>query len=123
MDMDSLNKELMWFGSFLIAFIVFLMIGGFPDLSELVIAMATFTVSWCIVSYSIKRFGEGGTDSKSMQKELIWFGGLLIGFLGLLTIVSQEEGGMGIWAYVIVTFAFTITWIVRSYAVKRFKGG
>ena len=121
--MGALDKELMWFGSFLIAFIAFMMIGGPPDLSELVIAMAAFTVSWCLVSFSIKRFGAGGTDGDSMQKELIWFGGILVGFLGLLTIVSREEGGMGIWAYMIVIFAFSITWIIRSYAAKRFKGG
>ena len=120
--MDSLNKELLWFGSFLIAFIAFLMIGGIPNISELVIALAAFTVSWCVVSFSIKRFGAGGTDRESIQKELIWFGGILVGFLGLLTIVSQEDGGMGIWAYVIVIFAFSVTWIIRSYAAKRFSG-
>jgi hypothetical protein len=118
--LNSLDRELMWFGSFLIAFIALLMIGGIPDLSELVIALAAFTVSWCLVSLSIKRFGAGGTDRGSMQKELIWFGGILIGFLGLLTIVSQEDGGMGIWAYLIVISAFSITWIIRSYAAKRF---
>jgi len=109
----------MWFGSFLIVFIAVLMIGGPPDIYDLVIVLATFTVSWSIVSFSIKRFGAGGTDKESMQKELIWFGGILIGFLGLLTIVSQEDGGMGLWAYIIVIFAFSITWIVRSYAAKR----
>ena len=119
--MGSLDKELMWFGSLLIVFIAVLMIGGPPDISELVIAMAAFTVSWCVVSFSVKRFSAGGTDRESMRKELIWFGGILVGFLGLLTIVSYEEGGMGIWAYMIVIFAFSITWIIRSYAAKRFK--
>jgi len=121
--LNSFNKELMWFGSFLIAFVVFFMIGGFPDPYELVIAIAAFTVSWCIVSFSIKRSGAGGTDRGSMQKELLWFGGILIGFLGLLTLVTFEDGGMGLWAYIIVIFAFSITWIVRSYAAKRSSRG
>lgn len=56
----------------------------------------------------------------SLKKELIWFGGVLIAFLGFLTIVSQEDGGLSISVYAIVTAAFAITWIIRSYAVKRF---
>jgi len=118
--MDPFKNELIWYGVFLIAFIGFLMIGGIPNYSELAIAIIAFTISWCIVSLSIKRFGAGGTDAKSLQKELLWFGGILVAFLGLLTIVSQEDGGMTIWAYVIVTIAFSITWTVRSYAAKRF---
>ena len=113
-------KEFIWGSVFLIAFIGLLMIGGIPNYSELAIAIIAFTISWCIVSLSIKRFGAGGTDAKSLQKELLWFGGILVAFLGILTIVSHEDGGMTIWAYVIVTIAFSITWTVRSYAAKRF---
>jgi hypothetical protein len=35
-----------------------------------------------------------------LKKELIWFAVVLIAFLGFLTIVSQEDGGMDMWAYV-----------------------
>ncbi len=57
---------------------------------------------------------------EQLMKELTWFAVLLIAFLGLLTILSQENGGMDIWSYVIVTTAFTVVWFIKSYFFKRF---
>ena len=65
-----------------------------PCISDLAIAIVTYTISWYIVSYSVKRFGPGGKDRSSLQKELIWFGVILTAFLGLLTLVSQEDSGL-----------------------------
>jgi len=113
-------KELIIAGSFLIAFIGFLMINGTLIYSDLAMAIGAYIISWCIVSYCVKRFGAGSMDKNSLLKELIWFGVILIVFLAFLTLVSQEDGGLSISVYVIVTTAFAITWVIRSYAVKRF---
>ncbi len=88
--------------------------------SDLTIVIAAYTISWYIVSYSVKRFGSSGIDRSSLKKELVWFGANLTTFLGLLTIVSQEDSRLRIADYAIVTAAFSITWIIRSYALKRF---
>lgn len=106
--------------SFLIIFIALLTINRPLVYSDLAIAIVTYTISWYIVSYSVKRFGPGGKDRSSLQKELIWFGVILTAFLGLLTIVTQADDGLRIMDYAIITTAFSFTWIIRSYAIKRF---
>ncbi len=116
MDMDSLKKELIWFGSLLIVLIVFLMIVGFPEYSELAIATTAFAINWLIVSYSVKRFGVGSMDTDSLKKELIWFGGLLIVLIVFLMIVGSVEYS----ELAIATTAFTLIWFIRSYLVKRY---
>jgi len=120
MNMTSFQRGLLWGSGFLIAFVGLLMIDGLSGYYELSIAIAAFIISWSIVSYSVKRFGAGSMDKDALQKELIWFGGILVAFLGFLTIVSHEDGGLSTSVYAIVTAAFAITWIIRSYAVKRF---
>ncbi|SES85005.1 hypothetical protein SAMN04488587_1256 [Methanococcoides vulcani] len=57
---------------------------------------------------------------EQLMKELTWFAVLLIAFLGLVTILSQENSGMDIWSYVIVTTAFTVVWFIKSYFFKTF---
>ncbi len=73
MDKESSKNELLWFSSLLIVFLTFIVLLGDPGIIELGIATAAFAFTWFIVSYSVKRFGVGGTDKESLKKELQWF--------------------------------------------------
>jgi len=67
-----------------------------------------------------KKTGMTNSVKQYLKKELIWFAVVLIAFLGVLTMVSQEDGGMDMWAYVVATTAFTFIWIIKSYLIKGF---
>lgn len=116
MGSNSIKKEFIWFGALLIVFLSFLMLVGSPEYFELMIATASFTFSWFIVSYCVKRFGIGSLDMDSLKKELIWFGALLIAFLSFLVIAGSPK----LSELVIATAIFTFIWIIRSYVVKTF---
>ncbi len=88
------KKGLIIAGSFLIVYIGLLTLNRPLIYSDLAISIAAYAISWYIVSYSVKRFGPGGKDRSSLQKERIWFGVILTAFLGFLTLVSQEDSGL-----------------------------
>ncbi|MHA2365584.1 MAG: hypothetical protein ACXAC7_16625 [Candidatus Hodarchaeales archaeon] len=58
-------------------------------------------------------------EMDSLKKELILFGGLLIVFLGFLVIVGPPEYS----ELAITIVAFTITWFIISYLIKRYRVG
>jgi hypothetical protein len=70
MDKVSAKGEVLLFGSLLIVFLTLIVLAGDPEVAELGIIAVVFTLSWVIMSYTIKRFGPGGTDNDSIQKGL-----------------------------------------------------
>ena len=114
---EDLQKELTWaFGS-LFAFIVFLLFAGITDIYELGIVLASFVISWLIISYSIKTFGTGSSSKEDIQEEFKIFSIILVLFLGILTVLGVKEYTI----FAIATGAFTITWAIRSAAIKKFS--
>ncbi len=106
-----MRKELIWSVGLLIVFLLFLIITGEPEFSDLTLIVVAYTINWVIISYNLKRIGTHGAD-----REMMWFGGLLIIFLCFLVIVGSPKYP----ELVIATAAFTFVWIVRSYLASKF---
>lgn len=113
----ELQGELMWAGSSLVAFVGLLLFAGISEISEMAIVIASFTVSWFIISYSVKNFGSGSLSNEDMQDEFKIFSIILVFFLGFLTILGVKDYTI----FAIATGAFTITWTIRSAAIKKFS--
>ena len=73
--------------------------------------------SWLAVSYSIRNFGKGDLSKEELQKEIQVFSIILLIVLALITVLGVNQYS----DYVFVTFGFTLTWIVRSSAIKYFS--
>ncbi|MHA2248875.1 MAG: hypothetical protein ACXAD7_00870 [Candidatus Kariarchaeaceae archaeon] len=116
MELSPLKKEITWFFASLALFLILLLIAGPPELFELVIAVSVFSLTWLIVSYSIKRFGVGTTDLDSLKKEATWFVLFLFTFLVVLVILGSPE----YFELLLAAVAFTIIWVIRSALVKKF---
>ena len=115
--MENTQEEQKWALGTLAIFVILLIISGISDFVEVGIGVCTFLFSWLAVSYSIRNFGKGGASKEELQKEMQVFSIILIIVLGLITIVGVNEYS----DYAFVTLGFTITWIVRSSAIKYFS--
>ena len=115
--MENTQEEQKWALGTLTIFVILLIISGISDFVEVGIGVCTFLFSWLAVSYSIRNFGKGGISKEELQKEMQVFSIILIIVLGLITIVGVNEYS----DYAFVTLGFTITWIVRSSAIKYFS--
>ncbi len=112
--MNPIKKEIVWFFGVLIAFILLLVLVGFPKILEFSILIATFIFTWVILSISYKKGILGNNDTKSLRKELIWFVVLLTIFLSLLLLLgSPTYTDLALMALV-----FTAIWIFRSFLFK-----
>lgn len=115
--MDSIDEEQKWALGTLSIFVLMLIVSGISDFVELGIGVCTFLLSWLAVSYSIRNFGKGDTSKEELQKEIQVFSIILLIVLLIITLVGVNQFS----DYAFVTFGFTLTWIVRSSAVKYFS--
>lgn len=122
MDQD-MQSELMWFGGALVAFLAFLLFGGTSKPNEMAIAVGAFVISWAVISYSVKNFGPGSTSKKDLEKEFQWFTGILTVFLAVITLIGTTDDGVTLSysVYAMAVFGFTLVWVVRSVAIKKFS--
>ena len=115
--MKNKQEEQKWALGTLAIFVILLIISGISDFVEVGIGVCTFLFSWLAVSYSIRNFGKGGISKEELQKEMQIFSFVLLGLLTAITIVGVNQYS----DYAFVTFALTLTWIVRSSAIKYFS--
>ena len=115
--MENTQKEQKWALGTLSIFVLMLIVSGISDFVELGIGVCTFLLSWLAVSYSVRNFGKGGTSKEELQKEMQVFSIILLIVLLIITLVGVNQFS----DYAFVTFGFTLTWIVRSSAVKYFS--
>ena len=115
--MESMDEEQKWALGTLTIFVILLIISGISDFVEVGIGVCTFLFSWLAVSYSIRNFGKGGTSKKELKKEMQIFSVILLVVLVLITLVGVNQFS----DYAFVTFGFTLTWVVRSLAIKYFS--
>ena len=54
---EDIQKELTWASITLVAFIAVLLFAGISEVYEIAIVIVSFSVSWLVVSYSVKSFG------------------------------------------------------------------
>jgi len=122
MDQD-MQRELMWFGGALVAFLAFLVFGGTSKPNEVAIAVGAFVISWAVISYSVKNFGPGSTSKEDLEKEFQWFTGILTVFLAVITLIGTTDDGVTLSysVYAMAVFGFTLVWVVRSVAIKKFS--
>ena len=115
--MENTQEEQKWALGTLIIFVILLIISGISDFVEVGIGVCTFLFSWLAVSYSIRNFGKGGTSKQELQREMQVFFIILLIVLVLITLVGANQYS----DYAFVTFGFTLTWIIRSSAIKYFS--
>jgi len=113
----------MWFGGALVAFLAFLLFGGTSEPNEVVIAVGAFVISWAVISYSVKNFGPGSTSKEDLEKEFQWFTAILIIFLAVVTLIGTTDDGVTLSysVYAMAVFGFTLVWVLRSAAIKKFS--
>jgi hypothetical protein len=116
---NSLKNELNWFLGILLSFLSPVIIIGSPNIIEVLIVTVTFTVTWITLSFCIKKEYIGNNNSNSIKKEIIWFSVFLILFLGLLLIF----GTLSYLELALVSSAYTIIWIIRSFLFKQIQKG
>ena len=115
--MENTQEEQKWALGTLAIFVILLVISGISDFVEVGIGVCTFLFSWLAVSYSIRNFGKGDTSKEELQKEMQVFSIILLVVLVLITLVGANQYS----DYAFVTFGFTLTWIIRSSAIKYFS--
>ena len=115
--MENTKEEQNWAIGTLAIFVILLIISGISDFVEVGIGVCTFLFSWLAVSYSIRNLGKGGTSKEELQKEMQVFSIILLVVLVLITLVGANQYS----DYAFVTFGFTLTWIIRSSAIKYFS--
>ena len=123
MDQD-MQRELMWFSGALITFLAFLSYGGTSNSSyDIPIAIGAFVVSWAVISYSVRNFGPGSTSKEDLEKEFQWFTAILIIFLAVITLIGtpDDDVTLSYSVYAMAVFGFTLVWVVRSIAIKKFS--
>ncbi len=120
---ENIKKELTWASGALMGFVIFLIYGGISEVSEMMISLGAFAVSWLGVSYFIKNFGSGGTSKQDLEKEFQWYAVMLILFLAIMTLIgkSDDELELTYSIYGMFVFGFTLIWVVRSVAIKYFS--
>ena len=122
MDRD-LQKELVWVLGTLVAFIVFLLVGGINELSEIAISIGAFLLSWSIMSLTIKKFGNNVDLGDEIENEMKWFTGILMIFLTVMTIIGKTDDELELTysIYATLVLGYTLIWVIRSSAVKYFN--
>ena len=122
MDGD-LQKELVWVLGTLVAFIVFLLVGGINELSEIAISIGAFLLSWSIMSLTIKKFGNNVDLGDEIENEMKWFTGILMIFLTVMTIIGKTDDELELTysIYATLVLGYTLIWVIRSSAVKYFN--
>tara|TARA_Y100001970_G_scaffold226948_1_gene280745 strand:+ start:156 stop:509 length:354 start_codon:yes stop_codon:yes gene_type:complete len=115
---EEVQKELTWAGIALVAFIAVLLFAGISEVYEIAIVIVSFSVSWLVVSYSVKNFGTGSLSKEDLNKELQAFAIILVIFLSILALAGVDEYA----TFAIATVAFMLTWLIRSAAIKKFSG-
>tara|TARA_Y100001968_G_scaffold15465_1_gene12435 strand:- start:246 stop:593 length:348 start_codon:yes stop_codon:yes gene_type:complete len=115
--MENTQEEQKWALGTLATFVILLIISGISDFIEVGIGVCTFLFSWLAVSYSIRNFGKGDLSKEELQKEIQVFSIILLIVLALITVLGVNQYS----DYAFVTFGFTLTWIVRSSAIKYFS--
>ena len=122
MDGD-LQKELVWVLGTLVAFIIFLLVGGINELSEIAISIGAFLLSWSIMSLTIKKFGNNVDLGNEIENEMKWFTGILMIFLTVMTIIGKTDDELELTysIYATLVLGYTLIWVIRSSAVKYFN--
>ena len=107
----------------MVAFLAFLLFGGTSKPNEVAIAVGAFVISWAVISYSVKYFGPGSTSKIDLEKEFQWFTGILTVFLAVITLIGTTDDGVTLSysVYAMAVFGFTLVWVVRSVAIKKFS--
>ena len=120
---ENIQKEMMFASGALVAFVAFLFYGGISEVSEIVISVGTFGVSWVAVSFFIKKYGSGGTSKQDLEKEFQWYVAMLILFLAIITLMGKTDDELELTysIYGMSVFGFTLVWVVRSVAIKYFS--
>lgn len=118
---QEVQKELMWASGALVAFLAFLVFSGADKITEIGISVGAFTVSWAVISYSVKNFGLGSTSEEDLQKEFQWFIVVLVIVLAILTLMGTNDDNISFSTYIAVVFGFTLVWVIRSAAIKYFS--
>jgi hypothetical protein len=122
MDVD-LQKELTWAFGALATFIVFLLLGGITEVTEIAITVGAFVLSWTVMSYFIKNFGSGGTSKQELENEFKWYTAILVIFIAIMTLIGKTDGELELTStvYGTLVFGFTLIWVIRSSAIKYFS--
>ena len=122
MDGD-LQKELVWVLGTLVAFIIFLLVGGINELSEIAISVGAFLLSWSIMSLTIKKFGNNVDLGNEIENEMKWFTGILMIFLTVMTVIGKTDDELELTysIYATLVLGYTLIWVIRSSAVKYFN--
>tara|TARA_B100000482_G_C12487329_1_gene251243 strand:- start:300 stop:680 length:381 start_codon:yes stop_codon:yes gene_type:complete len=119
----DLQKELVWVLGTLVAFIIFLLVGGINELSEIAISIGAFLLSWSIMSLTIKKFGNNVDLGDEIENEMKWFTGILMIFLTVMTIIGKTDDELELTysIYATLVLGYTLIWVIRSSAVKYFN--
>ena len=119
----DLQKELVWVLGTLVAFIIFLLVGGINELSEIAISIGAFLLSWSIMSLTIKKFGNNVDLGNEIENEMNWFTGILMIFLTVMTIIGKTDDELELTysIYATLVLGYTLIWVIRSSAVKYFN--
>jgi len=120
---EDIQKEMMLASGALVAFVVFLIIGGISEIADMVISVGAFAVSWFGVSFFIKNYGPGSSSKQDLEKEFQWYAGMLVFFLAIMTLIGKSDDELELTAsvYGMFVFGFTLIWVVRSVAIKYFS--
>ena len=119
----DLQKELVWVLGTLVAFIIFLLVGGINELSEIAISIGAFLLSWSIMSLTIKKFGNNVDLGGEIENEMKWFTGILMIFLTVMTIIGKTDDELELTysIYATLVLGYTLIWVIRSSAIKYFN--
>ena len=122
MDGD-LQKELVWVLGTLVAFIIFLLVGGINELTEIAISIGAFLLSWSVMSFTIKKFSTNVDSGNEIENEIKWFTGILMIFLTVMTIIGKTDDELELTysIYATLVLGYTLIWVIRSSAVKYFN--
>jgi Mn2+/Fe2+ NRAMP family transporter len=120
---EDLQKELVWAFGTVVGFIIFLFLGGINEVSEIVISVGAFLLSWSVMSFSLKKYGPNNDSGKELENEMKWFAAILILFLTIMTIIGKTDSELELSysLYASLVFGYTLIWIIRSSAIKYFN--
>ena len=119
----DLQKELIWALGTLVVFIIFLLLGGIDEVSQIVIPVGAFLLSWSVMSFFLKKYIPNNQSGKGLENEMKWFATILILFLTIMTIIGKIDGELELSysLYASLVFGYTLIWIIRSSAIKYFN--
>ena len=120
---EDLQKELIWAFGTLVVFIIFLLLGGINEVSEIAISVGAFLLSWSVMSFSLKKYAPNNDSGKELENEMKWFAAILILFLTIMTIIGKTDSELELSysLYASLVFGYTLIWIIRSSAIKYFN--